>query len=117
MTTKRNALADEVSNTAEAIDRLSLVLKEFKKAIENLAKLTEEGEPGIIALGHLNAPLRRRTITEALGEFEDSRHQMRVALFDLCQEEGASASDIGRALGISRQLASRIASQIGKAGS
>jgi transposase-like protein len=117
MSTKRKNLADGVSTTVETIDRLRQVLSDFKQAIVKLAKLTEGGEPGVSALGNLNAPLRRRTVTEAMEEFEVARHQMRVALFALCLEEGASTSEIGRALGISRQLASRLALEIEEAGS
>jgi hypothetical protein len=50
-------------------------------------------------------------VTEAIQEFEAARHQLRLALFSLGKEEGASISEVGRVLGISRQLASRLAGE------
>ena len=56
-------------------------------------------------------------MTEAVEESEAARHQLRLALFAVGKEEGASISEVGRVLGISRQLASRLAGEATNAGS
>ena len=54
----------------------------------------------------------RQEITHDLETFEEARHTVRVALFAVATEQGTSISDIGRALDISRQLASRLAAEV-----
>lgn len=71
----------------------------------------EEGAPAIGAAKGTGIPTERRQVTEAIQEFEAARHQLRLALFSLGKEEGASISEVGRVLGISRELASRLAGE------
>jgi hypothetical protein len=47
-------------------------------------------------------------MTAALKDFEAARHRVRLAMFSLAKEQGSSFSDMARALGISRQLGSRL---------
>jgi len=65
----------------------------------------------VTALQDFKGPERRSEVTDALGEFEAARHQVRLAMFALAKEQGSSFSDLARALGISRQLASRLAAE------
>jgi len=76
-----------------------------------IAKHLEGGAPGVAAAQGTGIPTERRQVTEAIEEFEAARHQLRLALFALGKEEGASISEVGRVLGISRQLASRLAAE------
>lgn len=76
-----------------------------------IAERLEAGAPGISASKGTGIPSERRQVTESIEEFEAARHQLRLALFALGKEEGASISEVGRVLGISRQLASRIAAE------
>lgn len=75
----------------------------------NVERELEEGEPVFGPDEDTEAPAHRQRVTEAIEEFEASRHQLRVVLFAVGKEEGASITQVGRVLGISRQLASRIA--------
>ena len=59
----------------------------------------------------LQGPQRRREVTEALEEFETARHRVRLSMFGVAEEQDASISEVARALGISRQLASRLAAE------
>ena len=43
--------------------------------------------------------------------FEVARHRARVAIFALAIEQGTNLSEMGRALGISRQLSSRLGAE------
>lgn len=49
----------------------------------------------------------RRTVTDAVAEFEGARHRFRLALVAVGVDNGMSGADIGTALAFSRQLASR----------
>lgn len=57
--------------------------------------------------GGCAAELRRST-TELISDYEHARHEMRTAFLLPSLDEGMSIGDVGRALGISRQLASRL---------
>ena len=50
----------------------------------------------------------RQSSHDLIAEYEHCRHEMRAAFLLPSLDEGMSIGDIGRALGISRQLASRL---------
>ncbi len=111
MSASNQRLLRRISDLVEADDELRELLLRYRKLNLNLAKLIEKGDAGAGALKALDAPTQRRDVTEGLVKFDAARHQVRLALFSLCLEEGTSISEIGRLLGISRQLASRLAAQ------
>ncbi len=76
-----------------------------------ISRHIEAGELAVDAVLKSTKPTLRRQVTGAIADFEEARHRMRVALFDLALEQGSSASEIGRTLDISRQLASRLAQE------
>ncbi|MGP8059039.1 MAG: hypothetical protein ACLP9C_05340 [Acidimicrobiales bacterium] len=84
-------------------------LQQYEKSMLRIARRLEKGEPAISAGYGTGVPKHRRQVTEAIDEFEGSRRQLRLALFAVGKEEGESIAAIGRILGISRQLASRLA--------
>src|SRR5580658_4854945 len=102
-------LARRIDELVECSERLRQLLRRYEKANGDLAKLIASGEPAISALTKVKTPVRRREVTETFEEFDAARHQVRLALLALCLEEGANRSEVGRVLGISRQLASRLA--------
>ncbi len=53
----------------------------------------------------------RASLSDALAELERTRHAAQRLLFLLLQAEGQTLADIGRALGISRQLVSRMVNE------
>lgn len=105
-------LVTRAAEVGDCTDRLREALERFKEAIAGLAQGVQDGQPAVDALEAVGGSLRRQELTDMLEEFEAARHRIRVALFALAMEQGASISEIGRRLGISRQLASRLATEV-----
>jgi hypothetical protein len=55
-----------------------------------------------------DASALRKSTNEHLAEYEHRRHQMRLSFILPALDEGMSIGDIGRTLGVSRQLAARL---------
>ncbi len=102
------ALVESSSLLREKLERYEQAMFDFKAGIDN-------GDAVLRATDAATIPGGRKTVTPAIDEFEAARHQLRLALFSVGREEGASISDVGRALGISRQLASRLAAEADQA--
>ena len=105
-------------------DKLALVgaskdlrqaLERYEKVSAELADRVERGESGADALKAVEASVRLREVTDAMEGFEVARHQARMAMFVLAAEEGTSTSELGRQMGVSRQLASRLANEAKRA--
>jgi hypothetical protein len=94
------ALVDASRDLRQALER-------YEKVSAEIAARVERGEPGADALKAVGGPARRLEVTDAMERFEAARRQVRLAMFALTNEEGTSASELGRQLGFSRQLASR----------
>jgi len=107
----RERLIKRIGELTESGRFLRAEIENYETTMAEIAKSLENGEPAITASDDTSIPTQRRLVTEAIQEFEAARHQLRLALFALGREEGASISQIGRVLGISRQLASRIAGE------
>ena len=60
------------------------------------------------AMERLKVRERRESVTGAIADFEAARHKVRVELVAEAQNEGRNVSDVARALGVSRQLTSRL---------
>ncbi len=96
-------------------ESLREVLARYKRANADLVKRVAQGESVLEAFDGLDGAMQsQRELTDKLEEFEAFRHQVRVALFACATAQGASLSEIGRRLGISRQLASRLAAEADK---
>ncbi|HYA68847.1 MAG TPA: hypothetical protein VED63_08950 [Acidimicrobiales bacterium] len=111
MSTNRDHLIHTIDELIGCSTLLRATLSRYERAMAKIAKQLERGEPGITAARGSGIPAQRRQVTEAIEEFESARHQLRLALFVVGQEEGASISEVGRVLGISRQLSSRLAAE------
>jgi len=110
-------LAQHLRALSAAVERLRAVLQRFDRAGLKLAAHIEGGANLVAALDHLDGRVRRTEVTEAIDEFEAARHQVRLAMFGLAKEQGSSLSEVARALGISRQLASRQAAETDRSAS
>jgi len=108
---KSKQLVRRLSELNEVAEHLHTVLRRYSKASASVATLVDQGTHLVPALESLHGPVRRSEVTEALEEFEAARHRVRLAMFALAKEQGSSFSDVARALGISRQLASRLAAE------
>jgi outer membrane protein TolC len=111
MATNRERLLQRIAELIECSELLRDQLRRYERAMVIIAERLETGAPAIVASRRTGIPTERRQVTEAIQEFEAARHQLRLALFSVGKEEGASISDVGRVLGISRQLASRLAGE------
>ena len=111
MSRKRNQLEKSLGAIVDAVDELRAVLLHYKKANITLIDMVARGEPVIASLEHVDAPSLRPQLTDALDAFAGSRHEARLALLAVALEDGSSISEVGRALSISRQLASRLAAE------
>ena len=109
--TKRENLIRTIEELVSSSSRLRETLQGYERAMVKIGRGLERGEPAISASQGTGIPAQRRQVTEAIEEFEAARHRLRLALFALAGEEGASISEVGRVLGISRQLASRLAGE------
>jgi len=70
-----------------------------------------EAKPGADALKAVVASVRLREVPQAMDRFEAARRQARLAMFVLASGEGTSTSELGRQIGVSRQLTSRLATR------
>lgn len=115
MSTKSKRLTRQVAALGDANDHLRAVLLRHKKALALNVKRIESGE-WTGAATRAGAPVIRSELTDAMDDFEKARHEVRLAFFTLGAEQGKSKSEMGRALGVSRQLASRLAAESEDAG-
>ncbi len=102
------------ANIAELVDcsaQLRQLLQRYESDLTTVAASFEEGAPALVATNSADLPLARRQVTEGIEKFEATRHRLRLELFTLAMDEGASISAVGRVLGVSRQLASRLAAE------
>jgi len=111
MSRKSKQLARDMRRLVECTEDLRKTLLHFRKTVADVAELIERGDMPVAALKGTSGPIRRQELTEALQEFEALRHQVRVGFIALAKEQGTSASEVGRIIGISRQLISRIGAE------
>lgn len=107
----KKRLVLRIHDLNEAAARLRATLRQYEKTMAKIADRLEAGEPAVAASRSTGIPSERRQVTEAIEEFESARHQLRLALMIAARAEGASISDVGRVLGVSRQLAARLAAE------
>jgi len=95
---------------AEADHHLQLATERHRAMTLDTARLLEKENAELIeVLVEVHAAERRQEVNEAIEAFESARHGVRLAFFALGRAQGATVASVGRALGISRQLASRLA--------
>src|SRR5579863_422568 len=97
VTTKRDELLAQISELVDAGRTLRDCLARNELAISDLAERVQRGESILEAFSAMDGVMRRhRELPETLEEFESARHQVRLALFDLALDQGATASELGR---------------------
>jgi predicted ribosome quality control (RQC) complex YloA/Tae2 family protein len=111
---KRRRLERSIREVIESSEELREKLRHYEHTAQMIARHLEKGD-GVIAAARGPFRVDRRQVTEGIEEFESARHELRLALMAAGREEGASMSDVGRVLGISRQLASRLAAEVEEA--
>jgi hypothetical protein len=107
--TNHQELVCRVEELLRADDHLRDVLLAYREANDKLAKFVEQGEPEVASLMSLTAPIRHQEVSQGIADFEMARRQVRLALIAVAKEQGTTQSEVGRMLGVSRQLVSRLA--------
>lgn len=111
MTREGRRLVRAMDALRKQVDETRAVLQRYQRVSAKVVQRVEEGGPLATALKEVEGPIRRREVTESLDALEVARHRVRLAMFSLGAAQGTSISELGRQLGISRQLASRIATE------
>ncbi len=111
MSAARDAVAADIQQLMATGQELQDQLLESRNGFEVGLKLLESDTPLGEALVALNSAERRVRMTELLSEFDECRHRLRISITAAGIEEGMSIGDIGRAFGVSRQLAARFAKE------
>jgi len=112
-TSAEREFEEQLGRLHDAIDTLRTELLHFKEATGSAGTLVGRGTAMVDALACVQGPQLRQDLADALRGFEEQRHRARLAIIALAREQGASISEVGRQLGISRQLAYRLASEEG----
>jgi hypothetical protein len=108
--TDRERAIESVERTLEASAALRKHLLENERTGRRMISAIRRGVPiseAVEASGSCAADLRRST-KDVLDDYESARHVMRAAFILPTVDGGTSIGEIGRTLGISRQLASRL---------
>jgi len=111
MSDARDAVVADIHRLMATGQELQDQLLESRKGFTVGLKLLESDTPLGRALVELNSAERRVRMTELLSEFDECRHRLRISITAAGIEEGMSIGDIGRAFGVSRQLAARFAKE------
>jgi anti-anti-sigma regulatory factor len=91
-------------------DELRVALEQFGDTTQRGLALVRAGDVSLVeGLTATRAGKARERLNKALDQMEAARREVRVAMSDVAVEEGASLSELARALGVSRQLLSRLA--------
>lgn len=110
----RGAAARKLERRLEALvkcnDELRVALEQFNDTTQRGLAALRAGDRSLVeTLSTTRAGAARERLNKALDKMERARREVRVAMSDLALEEGASLSQLARALGVSRQLLSRLA--------
>jgi hypothetical protein len=110
-TREAQRLVEEMDNLVEVVEEVRTILRAYGKLSREVARRVDDGERLAEVLEALHGPLRRQQVTDAIDALEGARHRVRLAMFAMAAAQDTSASELGRQLGISRQLASRLSSE------
>jgi hypothetical protein len=98
----------------QRIEELGNVLNDLDESVLLLGKGIERGAPIIEALEDVGGTLTLPAMLETFDDFHAARQDLRTALLAIARREGTSAGELARTLGISRQLAYRLAAEAEK---
>ncbi len=111
MAEPRDAYTDTLRDALEAMRHTREQLRAAEVTYRRAIRALDEGHQVGDILDLVAAAATRTNLNEALRNLELSRHRARLATFVLGQAEGVSLSELGRKIGVSRQLASRYAEE------
>ena len=103
----RQRIIDDVERLLTAGETLRDAIQSHAAGLRHvLARLDSAMTIGAL-LESTDTPANRQLLTASLREFEGCRHQLRLSLATAGMGENMTITEIGRAFGVSRQLASR----------
>ena len=111
MPRRESSLVRETRHLIEVTDQLRTVLLAYRKACEGMVRSGAPGQPAadtIQSMERLKVREHREALNEVMAEFEAARHRVRVELVVAAQDEGRNLSDVAKAMGVSRQLTSKL---------
>ena len=111
MSKKQDALIRLTRELIESTEQLRAALLDYRRTCEKLVKIAE-GPPArstIERLEKVKLGEKREQVTTSIAAFEAARRKARIGLLAVAEEEGSNLSEVARSLGVSRQLASRLA--------
>lgn len=112
VTEERDAVAADIRRLMDSGQRLRALILESRKGFAKGLELLGNDVPLVDALAALNTAERRKRMTDLLDEFEADRHRLRLSITAAGLHEGMTIGEIGRAFGVSRQLAARFAKEV-----
>jgi hypothetical protein len=112
MTDHRGVAITELDRLVECVDELQVKLRATRAQYLKARISLEKGESVEAALANAEADRTRQGLTADLEVLERARHASRLSLIAAGVAEGMSINSIGRAWGISRQLASRYVHEV-----
>ena len=112
MSAKRDAVATAIHDLEEAGARLATTIQESHAGLHESLALLDAGTSLAEILEVMGTAERRLQMTVEMGTFEEARHRLRLAVTDAGLEEGMTIAAVGRAFGVSRQLAAKFAKEL-----
>jgi len=111
MSKKSDELVRQTQDLIETIKQLRDALLGYQRSCERLLKAGEQGRRAsstVERLELLKFADTREHLMQAMKAFEVARHNARVGLVGVTEEEGSNLSEVAKTLGVSRQLMSRL---------
>ena len=106
MTSKEQAV-EALDQFIAALTVSRAEMRRTEQFLRNVRQKVEDGETVESLIAVMPPAKQRRTLADALDQLNRSRHKARQKVFALALERGVSVAELGRAWGISRQLAAR----------
>jgi len=106
---------EAVATMEELIDALAEARDEVRRTEQSLRRTlrrVDRGDSVASAVISSDPASLRESYDSALEVVAEARHRLRSLVFALALDEGLSIGDLGRAWGVSRQLASRYVKEV-----
>lgn len=108
---QHEAAIDAVDAALAAAKRLREALRANEAAYRGARRSLEHGSDVAPAITAAKVGDARGELNEALDDFEQARHQSRIALIRVGLDQDMTIGDVSRAWGFSRQMAARYAKE------
>jgi len=107
----RKAAVQAVQELIESHASSRRALRENELALKRALTRVERGEDVASAITSGTPADSRKSLNDALAHLEQKRRTVRLMVFAMALDSGMSVGDLGKAWGISRQMAARYAKE------